>query len=155
MTSYGMEYPFGQFGRAVPAASPPSLPPIPGLLLGGGQSVKETERWLCVSPVQQHPKHGCAVNTVLITNANLSTIWAAVEKVNPIPARPSIFMYWVCFLNYLSATAISGLSAKNINYSKIVNTGLSRYRLNKFVRKFMSIHMGIHMHQSDEKFACC
>ena len=34
-TSYGMEYPFGQFGSAVLAVSPPKLLPTPSLLLGG------------------------------------------------------------------------------------------------------------------------
>ncbi|PKU31525.1 rna-directed dna polymerase from mobile element jockey-like [Limosa lapponica baueri] len=35
MTSYGMEYPFGQFESAVPALSPPSLLPTPSLLAFG------------------------------------------------------------------------------------------------------------------------
>ena len=34
MTSYGMEYPFGQFGPAVPAVSPPSFLCTPSLLVG-------------------------------------------------------------------------------------------------------------------------
>ena len=34
-TSYGMEYPFGQFGSAVLAMSPPKILPTPSLLVGG------------------------------------------------------------------------------------------------------------------------
>jgi len=35
MTSYGMEYPFGQLGSAVPAVPPPSSLCTPSLLTGG------------------------------------------------------------------------------------------------------------------------
>ena len=35
MTSYGMECPFGQFGSAVLAVSPPNFLCIPSLLAGG------------------------------------------------------------------------------------------------------------------------
>lgn len=63
------------------------------------------------------------------------------------------YIYVLNVLSELSQRYISSLSAKNINYCKIVSTDLSRHRLNKFARKFMSIHMGIHMHQSDEMFA--
>jgi len=34
VTSYGTEYPFGQFGSAVPAVSPPVFLCIPSLLAG-------------------------------------------------------------------------------------------------------------------------
>ncbi|KAK4829699.1 hypothetical protein QYF61_006074 [Mycteria americana] len=34
MTSYGVEYPFGQLGSAVPAVSPPSFLCTPSLLTG-------------------------------------------------------------------------------------------------------------------------
>ena len=34
-TSYGMEYPFGQFGSAVLAVSPPKILPTPSLLVRG------------------------------------------------------------------------------------------------------------------------
>ena len=35
MMSYGMEYPFGQLGSAVPAASPPNFLGTPSLLAAG------------------------------------------------------------------------------------------------------------------------
>jgi len=34
--SYGMEYPFGQFGSAALAMSPPKILPTPSLLVEGG-----------------------------------------------------------------------------------------------------------------------
>ncbi|GAB0203719.1 mitochondrial enolase superfamily member 1 [Grus japonensis] len=45
MRSYGMEYPFGQFGSAVLAVSPPKILPTPNLLAFGGEGgdVGETE----------------------------------------------------------------------------------------------------------------
>ena len=41
MTSYGMGYPFGQLGSAVPAVSPPNLLPTPSLLTGRAEQQKE------------------------------------------------------------------------------------------------------------------
>ena len=37
-TSYGMEYPFGQFGSAVLDLSPPKILPTPSLLVRGGNA---------------------------------------------------------------------------------------------------------------------
>ena len=44
MTSYGLEYPFGQLGSAVPAVSPPSFLCTPSLLTG--RAVWEAEKAL-------------------------------------------------------------------------------------------------------------
>lgn len=44
MTLHGMEYPFGQFGAAVVAMSPPSLLPVLSLLSGAGGMQSEKRR---------------------------------------------------------------------------------------------------------------
>ena len=51
-TSYGMEYPFGQFGSAVPAMSPPKILPTPSLL-GEAEGMLERQPPCCVSTAQQ------------------------------------------------------------------------------------------------------
>ena len=47
MTSYGVKYPFGQLGSAVPAVSPPSFPCTPSLLTGGVEWEAERALTLC------------------------------------------------------------------------------------------------------------
>jgi len=50
--TYGMEYPFGQLGSAVPAVSPPDFLCTPSLLVvGWGEEQKGP--WLCLSAAQQ------------------------------------------------------------------------------------------------------
>lgn len=50
MMPYGMEYPFGPLGSAVPAVFPPSFPCSPSLLTGGWG--EEEKAWLCASSAQ-------------------------------------------------------------------------------------------------------
>jgi len=88
MTLYGKEYLFAQVGSAVPAASPPSLLPIPGLL-AAGQSEEQRRPWPCAITAQQQLKDWCVINTALVTNLKHSTIRAAMKKINSIPARLS------------------------------------------------------------------
>ena len=47
MTSYGMEYPSGQLGSAVPAVSPPNSLCTPSVLAGGAVSEAEETLTLC------------------------------------------------------------------------------------------------------------
>ena len=52
-------------------------PPAYSLL---GQREKQSRSWLCVSIAQQHLKHGCIINTVLITYPKLCTITGCYEE---------------------------------------------------------------------------
>ena len=47
MMPYGMEYPFGQLGSAVPAVSPPSFLCPPALWCEAGWCEKQGRLWLC------------------------------------------------------------------------------------------------------------
>ena len=78
--------PLGQFGSAVLAMSPPNLPHTLILLAFVGWG-SEQQPWCCSSAAQ--PKYWCFINTFLDTNAKHITVWAAMRKVNSIPARPS------------------------------------------------------------------
>lgn len=77
---------FGQFGSADPAVPPLNFLPISSPLAGGAAWETEKVLMLC--------KHGYAraktriINNDLATNAKRSTTWAAVKKVNSIPANP-------------------------------------------------------------------
>lgn len=87
--SCGRERPFGQFGSAAPAVSPPKLLPTPSLLAGGTEGEQEKAVTLC--------KHGLAaakpwvwyINAVLVTGPKR----AAMKKVSSIPPRLSTHPY--------------------------------------------------------------
>jgi len=85
--SYGMEYPFDQFGSAVLAMSPPKILATPSLLGGGG--MLEKPPWSCVSTAQQQPKHWCVTNALPATDTKHITMRAAIGKINAISAKPS------------------------------------------------------------------
>ena len=88
MTSYGLGYPLGQSGSAVPAVSPPTpCAPPASLLVGWGE--KQKSPWLWVSPAQQERKHPWVISTVFSTDPNHSPILATVKKINSIPAKTS------------------------------------------------------------------
>lgn len=62
----------------------------PSTFLLGGQSGKKRKPWFCASTVQQPPKHGYVINTLLVTNPKHSMIQATKrEKKNSVPPRPS------------------------------------------------------------------
>ena len=84
-TSYGMEGPFGQFGSAVLAVSPPRILPTPSLL-GERGGMLERQPCCCASTAQQQPKHWCVSNIFLATNTKHSTMRAAIGKL--IPSQP-------------------------------------------------------------------
>jgi len=86
--------------------------------------------------------------TVSNKNPKHSSIWAAMKTINSIPDRPSL-PFIECVI-WTVSTAISVLSTKNINHCSIVNTYISRHRFSKSVRKFVSMHIGIHIYQTDE-----
>ena len=87
-TSYGMEYPVGQFGSAVLVVSLPKILPTPSLLLSGGGNVGDTAL-VCAGTAQQQPKHRCVINTLLASKRQHSTMRAAVGRINSISARPN------------------------------------------------------------------
>ena len=90
MMSYGMEYPFGQLGSAVPAASPPSFLCTPSLLAGG--VVRETEKALTLC------KHCSAITKTSLCYQHCfrhkcktySPLLVTMKKINSIPAKISI-----------------------------------------------------------------
>lgn len=80
MTSYGMDYPFGQFGSALLAVSP-SSPHQAYSPVGMGWGWREPG--CCGSNAEQELKHLCVLNTSLDTATKQSTTWAAEGKVPP------------------------------------------------------------------------
>jgi len=101
--------------------SPPaSRPPSAYSLWGQG----EKQRWpsCCTNTLQQQLKHWCVIGIVLVTNLKHSTIWAAMKKVNSIPARPSAiysasnqlqWSYSFCVLSGFSAACSALLGLRN------------------------------------------
>ena len=83
ITSYCMEYPFGQFVSAVMAMLPPSFLCTSFLAEHG----KLQSPWLSVSTAQQQLKHQCIINIMLILNPKHSTIPATRKKINSVPAE--------------------------------------------------------------------
>lgn len=90
MTKYGLGYPFGQFGSAVPAESPSSFLWSSSLLAGEEETTGRAERQekaltLC--------KHFSAIfkisvyKTVSSTNSKHSTIKGAIKKFNSMAAK--------------------------------------------------------------------
>jgi len=82
-----MEYPFGQFGSAVPAMTSSNLLPTSILLAFGRVGVGERALVLC--------EHCSATAKTLVSYQRLpdtkhSTMRAATGNVNSIPARPNI-----------------------------------------------------------------
>ena len=75
--SYGNDYGFGQLASASAACYLEV------------QHEKQRKLGHCGSSFQQYLKHQCVINTVLVTNPKCSTVWAAVQEINSIPARPS------------------------------------------------------------------
>lgn len=57
-------------------------------LLPAGAELKRKPRY-CANTIQQEPKHGCVISTVLVPNPKHSTVQSATKKVNSIAARPS------------------------------------------------------------------
>jgi len=79
---YGMEYPFGQLGSAVPAVSPPNFLCTPSLLIGG--VVREAEKALTA---EQQLKQGI-LNIFLILNQKHSTIPHTRKKITVSQPNP-------------------------------------------------------------------
>lgn len=80
MTLCGMEYPLVHSGHLSPPHSlPASCPPSAYSLWS--QNKKQT--------AQQQLKHCCVINAILVTNLKHSSLWAAIKKINFIPAKPS------------------------------------------------------------------
>ena len=88
MMSYSTGYPFRQSGSAVLAVSPPNPFPTPSLLVLGPESEKEKALMLC-KHCSAIAKTLCFTSTGLVTSLEHSTIQAATEKINSIPAKPS------------------------------------------------------------------
>lgn len=91
MPSYVMKYPFGQPGSAVLAVSPLSLLPTCSILAGG--AVRDN------TPC-------CVINTLLVTNPKLSTIWTATKENYFILNRHSTIFtpHSISFAAYLGLT---------------------------------------------------
>lgn len=53
--------------------------------------VRKRNPWCSTSTFQQLLWHWCVINTVLATNTKPGTLWAAMRKVNSIPARPRTY----------------------------------------------------------------
>ena len=64
---YGMEYPFGPLGSAVPAMSPHNFLCTPSLTAGGVGWEAGKALTLCTN-CSAEKKHPCAINTVFSTN---------------------------------------------------------------------------------------
>lgn len=87
-----MEHPLDQFKSAVRAMSPHNLLPPPSPVTGW-VSVGRRENLDIVQALFNNSQTTGVLLTVLATNANHSTVWAAMRKVNSIPARPNtVFM---------------------------------------------------------------
>ena len=75
------------------APLPASCAPPARSLVGQGE--KQNRPWVCVSTVQQQPKHPCVTNTVFRTNLEHSLLPAATKKMNSIiPAKTSTAGNW-------------------------------------------------------------
>ena len=88
MLSYGMEYPFGQLGSAVPAVSPPNFLCTPSLLAGGvgwgaEKALTQCEHCSAVTKTSLNYQH-CFQHY-----SKHSPMLATVKKINSIPAKTS------------------------------------------------------------------
>lgn len=87
-----------------PAVSPPCLSlRNASLLAEGTASHRRRKLWCCVSSTWQQPKHGC----VILTNSKHSTRWAAANKINSNPARPTTSKRWTAWKS--SFPAVPGI----------------------------------------------
>ena len=87
---YGMEYPSMQLGSAVLAVSPPSSLPTTHSQLAEVSRVGKKETLMPCNLCSATAKALMCYQYFSATNLKHSTIWAAVEKVNFLPARPGL-----------------------------------------------------------------
>lgn len=86
MMSYGIEYPFIQFGSAVLAMLLPSLLSIPSLPTGGRGRVGKKKPWSCASAAQQLAKLWCVVNAFsaqIQSTAPYGLLWSKLTPSQP------------------------------------------------------------------------
>jgi len=82
LTSYGMEYPFGQVGQLSWLYPLPASYALPAFSLAS-QYDKLKSLWL----LRNNSKHQCAINIILIPNPKHSTTPTTRKKINSIPAE--------------------------------------------------------------------
>lgn len=108
---YGMEYPFDQCESAILAMSSPSFLTSWSYLLGREREKKKKKKRYYESSAQQQLKQWCAVYILFVKNPRYCRYcmkWAAVRKVESIPARLSTVVQWISnFMYYTNNMKIS------------------------------------------------
>lgn len=113
MTPYGAGYPFDQ---------PPRLCPLPNTCellsyLLVRQHEKHEMPWCCATTAELQLKHQCVNSTAVVTNPKQSSIWAAMKKINPIPAKTSTTCLLVLPCLLTSAQPLDSIAYTWVNKS--------------------------------------